>query len=82
MCSIASLVRLCFIVTFYLYEIENRPELINLVHFDMVVLYVIAWLTELIHDLIIFPLEVKDAFLMMIRPDRKGKKNTKSKKGK
>ena len=54
MCALSSLVRLCFIVTFYLYEMQNYPGLINLVHKDLVILYIIFWLVEFLHDCIVF----------------------------
>lgn len=44
MCTLSSLIRLCFIVTFYLYEVNNYPAVMNLIHRDLVVMYLICWL--------------------------------------
>ena len=50
----ASLLRMFFIVTFYLYEQQGNPMIINLVHHDLVWMYLICWLVEFLHDSIVF----------------------------
>ena len=41
--SLTSMLRMVFIVTFYLYDILGEPVLINLVHRDVFWLYLITW---------------------------------------
>ena len=44
MCAVTSLLRLCFIVSFYYYESSGHPTLVNSIHHDLVWMYVISWL--------------------------------------
>ena len=61
MCALSSLLRLCFIVTFYLYEIQNHPGVMNLIHRDLVISYLICWVVEFMHDILIFFWDIKEA---------------------
>ena len=61
MCAVSSLLRLGFIVTFYMYEHYNSPEIMNMVHYDMVLLYLICWIVEFLHDCVVFVVEIKEA---------------------
>lgn len=51
---ISSLLRMCFIVTFYLYESAQYPEIINNMHYELVWIYIICWAVELFHDILLF----------------------------
>ena len=42
--SFTSLLRLTLIITFYLYQNGEHPFIINLIHHDIVWLYIISWL--------------------------------------
>ena len=44
MLLITSFLRLIFITTFYLYEEQGNPVIINLLHYDLVWLYLVCWL--------------------------------------
>jgi hypothetical protein len=55
------MLRLWFIVTFYLYEHYNNPSIMDMVHYDMVLLYLICWLVEFLHDCVVFVAEIKEA---------------------
>ena len=43
MLMMTSLLRLVFIATFYLYENQGNPFIINLIHYDVVWFYLICW---------------------------------------
>ena len=49
--SLSSLLRLVLIFTLYLYEYDKSPFIINLVHHDIIWLYIIFWLVETIYDM-------------------------------
>ena len=51
MLSLTSLLRLVLIATFYLYESNGNPHIINLIHHDIVWLYIICWGVETIYDI-------------------------------
>ena len=51
MLALTSILRIVFIITHFLYEMENHPAVINLIHIDWIWLYLICWGVELIHDL-------------------------------
>lgn len=61
LCAISSMLRLCFIVTFFVYEKAGLPFIINMIHYDIVCFYIVCWLVELIHDSFTFLLDVKEA---------------------
>ena len=52
MLMVTSLLRLVFIATFYLYENQGNPFIINLIHYDVVWFYLICWAVELLRDLV------------------------------
>ena len=56
-----SFLRLIFITTFYIYEEQGNPVIINLLHYDLVWVYLICWLVELFHDVVVFVSEVYEA---------------------
>ena len=84
LCSLSSMLRMCFIVTFFIYEEAGSPFIMNLVHYDIVCLYLICWLVEFIHDLIAFTLDIKDivrdAITGKCRSQKKPSKNVKKQK--
>jgi len=41
---ISSLLRMGFIASFYLYEEDSYPEVIDVVHYEMVWSYILCWL--------------------------------------
>jgi hypothetical protein len=43
MLALSSLIRMALILTLYLYESEGNPDVINLVHHDLVWSYLICW---------------------------------------
>ena len=51
---VSSLMRMGFILTFYLYESTDHPQLMETIHFDMVWIYIICWIVQLFHDILIF----------------------------
>ena len=51
MLSLTSLLRLVLIATFYLYESDGNPHIINLIHHDIVWLYIICWGVETLYDI-------------------------------
>ena len=51
---VSSLMRMGFILTFYLYESTDHPQLMDTVHYDMVWIYIICWIVQLFHDILIF----------------------------
>ena len=67
------MLRLIFIATFYIYEEKNHPAITNLVHHDVVGLYLIAWIVEFIHDIFVFCFEVKDAVTMKCQAEEANK---------
>lgn len=50
--SVTSLLRMSFIATLYLFEVTNHPELINLIHRDLVYLYLGCWLFETAYEVV------------------------------
>ena len=72
-CAVVSMLRLIFIATFYIYEEKNHPAIMNLVHHDVVGLYLISWIVEFIHDIFVFCFEVKDAVTMKCRAEETSK---------
>jgi len=66
LCSLSSMLRLCFIVTFFIYEEAGSPVIINLIHYDIVCIYLVCWLVEFIHDIFAFLLDIKEAIGMAI----------------
>ena len=66
MCSLSSMLRLCFIATFFIYEEAGSPLIMNLIHYDIVCLYLICWMVEAIHDIFAFLLDVKEAISITI----------------
>jgi hypothetical protein len=61
MCALSSMLRLIFIVTFYIYQTTNQPAFMNAVHFEVVSLYVLFWLIEFFHDFVLFLSDIKQA---------------------
>ena len=61
MFAITSILRLGFIVTFYQYETQGNPVIINVIHHDLIWLYLICWMAELVHDSIAFVSEAIEA---------------------
>ena len=43
MLAFSSLLRMVLIITLFMYESQGHPTVINLMHFDLVWLYVISW---------------------------------------
>ena len=68
MCLITSLIRLCFIGTFYLYKLYEHPAVMNLVHHDLVMMYLICWLVEFLHDIVMFIWDTREAVLSCKKP--------------
>ena len=68
MCLITSLIRLCFIGTFYLYKLYEYPAVMNLVHHDLVMMYLICWLVEFLHDIVMFIWDIREAILSCKKP--------------
>ena len=58
MFSVSSLLRLVLIFTLYLYEKQGLPLVINLIHHDIVWLYIICWAVESFHDFINFLVDI------------------------
>jgi hypothetical protein len=75
MLLVSSLLRMGFSLSFYLYENTRYPELINDVHYDMAWSYIICWLAEFSHDIIVFLLEVVEAVKGAICGKKHKKKN-------
>ena len=61
MYGMTSMLRLGFIVTFYIYENTGNPSIINSIHFKLIWFYLLCWGVELIHDSIVFVFEVIEA---------------------
>jgi hypothetical protein len=59
MLAVTSLLRMAFILTFYLFETQGQPAVINLVHYQLVWLYLICWVTETVFECGVF---AKEAF--------------------
>ena len=77
MFTLTSLIRLAFIFTFYKYEAEGHPSIINLVHHDLVGLFLIFWLFEFLHDVVVVLFDM----IGMTNWGVKKKKKGSSKKG-
>lgn len=52
--SATSLLRMGFIVTLFLFEVKDQPEVINLIHHDLVCLYLISWLLDSLYEVVLF----------------------------
>jgi hypothetical protein len=48
---ISSLLRVGFILSFYMHHKNNGSELINFVHYQMVMIYTLCWVSDLLNDL-------------------------------
>ena len=71
MLSIASLLRLVLIVTLYLYETKGHSTVIDLIHHDVVWIYLICWVVESFHDFCIFIREIFNFVEAVCREERK-----------
>lgn len=49
--SVTSLLRMSFIVTFYLFEALSGPAVINEIHRELIWLYLLCWAVELVYDI-------------------------------
>lgn len=51
----------------------------NLVHYDLVWIYLICWLSEFLHDIVVFLIDVKDAVKSTCQKSKDNRKKDKNK---
>jgi hypothetical protein len=60
MLASTSILRMTFILTFYIYNTQGSPLIINLIHRDLTWLYIACWLVQVFYDCFIVSIELAE----------------------